>query len=94
MPHERELLERYRKLARDTTLHAQLTAYANRTLSTACPSAPPAHLLQHRRDLPPPTRSFRARGKGRGKAGAVPVASPRRPSPHTAERSPQSARES
>jgi hypothetical protein len=73
MASEKELLDAYRKLAKDEPLHTRLQAkFGHRTLSTTCASTPPAHLLLGKRNLtandrpPSPPRS---RGKGRGAKG-------------------------
>jgi hypothetical protein len=78
MTAERELLERYRRLAKDAPLHSKLAAqFGARNLSRACSAAPPAHLLLGRRNLPDATEQptlrnsvegggRRGRGAGRG----------------------------
>lgn len=67
MAEEKQVLERYRQLAKNTALKTKLAAdFASRSLSTSCPAAPPAHLLQGRRVLPPPIERPLAKAGGRG----------------------------
>ena len=69
MTDEKAILERYKALAKDSSLHAKLAAqYGSRALSTSCPNAPPSHLLQGKRNL---TANDRPPGKGKGKGKGV-----------------------
>ena len=64
----RELLERYRRLAKDAPLQARLRAdFGARPLNRSCAAAPPAAQRQGRR--PPPVGRAAGGGKGRGGAG-------------------------
>ena len=65
MVNEKEVLDRYRTLAKDTSLQRRLSdKFGGRTLSTACPKSAPAALLQGKRNL---TANDRPPGKGGGK---------------------------
>ena len=75
MAEERALLERYRALAKQGPLHERLRRqYGQRPLSRTCPEAPPAALLQGRRNLtvndrPPSGRGGGGNGSGGGRGG-------------------------
>lgn len=66
MAGERELLERYRKLARDRDLLARLhRRFGSRELSHSCPVSAPSALFLARRQ-PPYPNATQSRAKGRG----------------------------
>eukprot|EP00962_Isochrysis_galbana_P031464 scaffold10253_cov124-Isochrysis_galbana.AAC.17 len=63
---QRDLLHRYRALARNGSFHEDLRRrFGDRTLSCACPAMPPPEMLQGFRELRPPEPSTQAGRRSR-----------------------------